>query len=37
MEIIREFLNGETFQDRIHDYWTKNSAPIPEILIKMGF
>lgn len=37
MEIIREFLNDETFQDRIHDYWTKNSASIPEILIKMGF
>ena len=37
MEIIREFLNDETFQDRIHDYWSRNSAPIVEILTKMGF
>ena len=37
MEIIREFLCDETFQDRIRDYWCRNSAPIVEILIKMGF
>lgn len=37
MEIIREFLSDETFQDRIRDYWCRNSAPIVEILIKMGF
>ena len=37
MEIIREFLIDETFQDRIRDYWYRNSAPIVEILIKMGF
>jgi len=37
METIREFLNDENFQDRIRDYWTRNSAPIVEILAKMGF
>jgi hypothetical protein len=37
MEIIREFLGDATFPDRIRDYWRRNSAPIIEILPKMGF
>ncbi len=37
MEIIREILSDATFPDRIRDYWARNSAPIIEILPKMGF
>jgi hypothetical protein len=37
MEIIREFLSDATFPDRIRDYWRRSSAPIIEILPKMGF
>jgi hypothetical protein len=37
IKIIREFLNDKEIQDRIRNYWTKNSAPITEILTKMRF
>jgi len=37
IKIIREFLNDKEIQDRIRNYWIKNSAPITEILTRMGF
>jgi hypothetical protein len=37
IEIIREFLKDTEIQDKIRSYWMKNSAPILEILPKMGF